>query len=85
MPVGRQIPRYKPDLILQFLSGRTATGGMAGRWQPDATEFTVGTSCFEGRGYQCTVPMPIVRRPGLKKRITFKVPGKDVIVLPGQD
>ena len=58
---------------------------MAGRWKADATEFTVGMSYFEGRGYLCTVPMPIVRRLGLKKRITFKVSGKDVIVLPGQD
>lgn len=58
---------------------------MTGRWQPDATEFTVGISYFEGRGYQCTIPMPIVRRLGLKSRITFKVSGRDVIVLPGQD
>ena len=58
---------------------------MGGRWKADATEFTVGMSYFEGRGYLCTVPMPIVRRLGLKKRITFKVSGKDVIVLPGQD
>ena len=56
---------------------------VGGRWQPDATEFTVGMSYFEGRGYQCTVPKPIVRRLGLKDRITFKVSGKRVIVLPG--
>ena len=50
---------------------------MCGRWQPDATEFTLG------RGYQCPVPKPIVSRLGLKDRITFKVSGKRVIVLPG--
>ena len=56
---------------------------MCGRWQPDATEFTVGMSYFEGRGYLCTVPKPIVRLLGLEDRITFKVSGKRVIVLPG--
>ena len=56
---------------------------MDGRWRPDAPEFTVGMSYFEGRGYQCTVPPPIVIRLGLKDCITFKVSGKRVIVLPG--
>ena len=56
---------------------------MCGRWQPDAAELAVGMGYFEGRGYQCTVPKPIACRLGLQDRITFKVSGKRIIVLPG--
>ena len=56
---------------------------MCGRWQKDATEFTVGLSYYEGRGYLSTIPKPIVKLLGLKDRITFKVSGKSVVVVPG--
>ena len=55
---------------------------MAGTWRKDAIEFTVGLN-YEGRGYQSTIPKPVVDRLGLKDRITFKVSGKNIIVLPG--
>ena len=54
-----------------------------GRWSKDATEFTVGLNYYEGRGYQSTIPKPVVERLGLVDRITFKVSGKRIIVLPG--
>ena len=55
-----------------------------GRWSKDATEFTVGLNYYEGReGCQSTIPKPVVDRLGLADRITFKVPGKSIIVLPG--
>lgn len=53
-----------------------------GRWRKDAKEFTGGLGCYEGRGYQSTIPKPIVDLPGLADRITFRVPGKSVHVLP---
>ena len=53
---------------------------MGGRWRPDASEF-VGVSYSEGSA-KCTVPMPIVRLPGIEVRITFKVSGDSVMVLP---
>lgn len=55
---------------------------MCGRWQSDATEFTVGLNYAEGRGYQSTIPKPIVDMLGLKDRITFKVSGRNVLVVP---
>lgn len=55
---------------------------MCGRWQSDATEFTVGLNYSEGRGYQSTIPKPIVDMLGLKDRITFKVSGGNVLVVP---
>ena len=57
---------------------------MCGRWQKDATEFTVGLNYVEGRGYQSTIPMPIVDMLGLKDSITFKVSGRSVLVLPSR-
>ena len=56
---------------------------MWGRWQRDATEFTVGPGCHERRGCQSTIPRPIVELPGLRDSITFKASGKKVAVLPG--
>ena len=56
---------------------------MGGTWRRDATEFTVGLNYYEGRGYQSTIPKPVVDRLGLTNRITFKVSGKNIIVLPG--
>ena len=56
---------------------------MCGRWQSDATEFTVGMNYVEGRGYQSTIPKPVVDLLGLEGRITFKVSGGNVMVVQG--
>ena len=57
---------------------------MCGRWQSDATEFTVGVNYVEGRGYQSTIPKPVADLLGLKDSITFKVSGGNVMVVPGR-
>ena len=54
-----------------------------GRWPKDAKEFTVGLGYYEGRGYQSTIPKPVVDLLGLSDRITFRVSGKSVQILPG--
>ena len=54
-----------------------------GRWPKDAKEFTVGLGYYEGRGYQSTIPKPVVDLLGLTDRITFRVSGKSVRILPG--
>ena len=57
---------------------------MCGRWQSDATEFTVGVNYVEGRGYQSTIPKPVADLLGLKGSITFKVSGRNVVVVAGR-
>ena len=42
----------------------------------------MGLNYSEGRGYQSTIPKPIVDMLGLKDRITFKVSGRNVLVVP---
>ena len=57
---------------------------MCGRWQSDATEFTVGVNYVEGRGYQSTIPKPVADLLGLEGSITFKVSGRNVMVVSGR-
>ena len=57
---------------------------MCGRWQSGATEFTVGVNYVEGRGYQSTIPKPVADLLGLEGSITFKVSGRNVMVVPGR-
>lgn len=53
---------------------------MGRRWRPDASEF-VGVIYSEDSA-KCTVPLPVVRLLGIEDRITFKVSGDSVMILP---
>jgi hypothetical protein len=50
------------------------------RWKKDETRFQVSISSNETRGYQATIPKPIVERLSNPHRITFVVKGKRIIV-----
>ena len=54
-------------------------------WSPDTTEFTVSVNISGNRGYQSTVPMPIVEMLGRPARITFSVRGDEIVVTRGPD
>lgn len=54
-------------------------------WSPDCTEFTVSVNICGNRGYQSTVPMPIVEMLGRPARITFRIRGDEIVVVRGPD
>ena len=54
-------------------------------WGPDCTEFTVSVNICGNRGYQSTVPMPIVERLGRPTHITFRVRGDEIVVTRGPE
>lgn len=55
------------------------------KWKKDATEFKVGVNFSEGRGYQTTIPKPVVEVLGEPESITYSVKGKKVEVKAGDD
>lgn len=50
------------------------------KWKKDATEFTVGVNLNGVRGYQATIPKPVMERLEEPKQITFILHGKKVEV-----
>ena len=54
------------------------------KWQKDATEFNVGVSYNETRGYQACIPKPVARALGEPRTITFKMKGGKITVSAGE-
>jgi hypothetical protein len=52
------------------------------KWKADAKEFTVGVNYSEGRGYQATIPKPLMAHLGNPERLTFAIRRKKVEVGP---
>jgi hypothetical protein len=53
------------------------------KWKKDANEFTVSVNHNETRGYQSSIPKPVMETLGNPDRITFVVkPKKKVEVVP---
>jgi hypothetical protein len=50
------------------------------KWRKDATEFSVSVNFHETRGYQATIPRPVVEKLEDKTRMTFRIRGKRVSV-----
>jgi hypothetical protein len=50
------------------------------KWKKDATEFTVGVNLNGVRGYQATIPKPVMEKLDDPKQITFVLHGKKVEV-----
>ncbi len=50
------------------------------KWRKDATEFTVGVNHNGVRGYQSSIPKPIMEKLGSPSTITFVIEGKKIIV-----
>jgi hypothetical protein len=47
------------------------------RWKTDAKEFMVGVNYFDGRGYQSSIPIPVIDRLGKPKTIKFVINDDD--------
>jgi len=56
------------------------------KWKRDATEFTVGVNYNKTRGYQSTIPKPVIETLGNPDRITFIIkPKKRVELVAGME
>lgn len=55
------------------------------KWKKDANQFTVSVNHNETRGYQSSIPKPVMETLGNPNKITFVVkPKKKVEVVAGQ-
>lgn len=53
------------------------------KWKKDATEFTVSVNHNETRGYQSSIPKPVMDTLGSPSHITFLIkPKKKVELVP---
>jgi len=52
------------------------------KWKKDAKEFTVSVNFNEARGYQSSIPKPIMEALGEPVTITFVIKGNSVNVIP---
>jgi hypothetical protein len=48
------------------------------KWKKDATEFTVSVNFNKDRGYQSSIPKPIIDALGDPEKVTFVIDGKNV-------
>lgn len=48
------------------------------RWSKNETEFKVSVNQDERRGYQSTIPKPIMKLLGFPKQIKFVIEGKSI-------
>ena len=51
------------------------------KWKKDATEFTVSVNHNETRGYQSSIPKPVMDALGNPDRITFLIRPKQKVEL----
>ncbi|MDE1813206.1 MAG: hypothetical protein KGH87_06655 [Thaumarchaeota archaeon] len=52
------------------------------KWKKDAKEFTVSVNFNEDRGYQSSIPKPIIDVLGDPKKVTFVIDGKNIKIKP---
>ena len=53
------------------------------KWKNDETEFTVGVNYNNERGYQSTIPKPIMKTLGNPDKITFVKKGSQILLRAG--
>jgi len=53
---------------------------MLPKWKKDAKEFTVSVNHNESRGYQSSIPKPIIEALGEPQNITFVIDGKKIVI-----
>ena len=53
------------------------------KWKKDAKEFTVSVNYNEDRGYQSSIPKPIIEALGDPDAITFTINGKNIHIKSG--
>jgi hypothetical protein len=54
------------------------------KWKKGAKEFTVGVNYNDKRGYQSSIPKPIIDALGNPKKIKFIIDGKKVEIATGK-
>jgi hypothetical protein len=54
------------------------------KWKKGAKEFTVGVNYNEVRGYQSSIPKPVMEALGEPKTLTFVINGSNVSIQTGQ-
>jgi len=54
------------------------------KWKKDAKEFTVSVNFNENRGYQSSIPKPVIEALGDPENITFMMNGNSVKVISGK-
>lgn len=52
------------------------------KWKKDETEFTVGVNFNKDRGYQSSIPKPIIDALGDPDKVTFVINGKIIRIIP---
>ncbi len=52
------------------------------KWKKDAKEFTVGINFNKSRGYQSSIPKPIIDRLGDPKALKFIIKGTKIELVP---
>lgn len=52
------------------------------KWKKDAKEFTVSVNYNESRGYQSSIPKPIMDALGSPEAVTFVINGDQVKLMP---
>lgn len=52
------------------------------KWKKGAKEFTVSVNYNESRGYQSTIPKPIMDALGAPESVTFVINGNQVKLVP---
>jgi hypothetical protein len=50
------------------------------KWKKDATEFTVSLNFHKTRGYQATIPRPVVEKLADRSKLTFRIKGERVTI-----
>lgn len=55
------------------------------KWKKDAKEFTVNVNYNEIRGYQSSIPKPIIEALGEPEAITFTISGNTVKLTSGKN
>lgn len=51
------------------------------KWKKDAKEFTVSVNYNENRGYQSSIPKPIIEALGDPQNITFVINGNNIRIM----
>jgi hypothetical protein len=55
------------------------------KWKKDAKEFTVSVNYNETRGYQSSIPKPIIDLLGEPEQVTFVINGGNIKIIPVTD
>ena len=55
------------------------------KWKKNAKEFTVSVNYNETRGYQSSIPKPIMDILGDPEQVTFIVNGDKIKIIPAYD